>query len=41
MGIVSMTGLPGMGPTVQSTERAFLWGPDSWILLKGIVVQES
>lgn len=35
------TGLPGMGPTAESTENAFLWGPDSWILLKSIVIDSA
>jgi len=41
MSLLSFTGLPGMGPTVESSENSFLWGPNTWYLLKGIVVSSA
>ncbi len=41
MSLLSFTGLPGMGPTVESTENAFLWGPNTWYLLKGVVISSA
>lgn len=34
----SYTGLPGMDTAVVSTENAFLWGPNTWYLLKGVTI---
>ena len=41
MSLISFTGVPGMGTAVESTENSFLWGPNTWYLLKGIVVSSA
>lgn len=41
MSIISSYGLPGMGPTVESSENSFLWGPNTWYLLKGVVISSA
>lgn len=38
MSLLSYAGLPGMNTPVTSTEVAFLWGPNTWYLVKGVVL---
>lgn len=41
MSLLSFTGVPGMGPTVESTDNHFLWGPNTWYLTKSIVIDSA